>query len=66
MRVEWTYPNFPRIVKAEFVCPYTNHAPSIEQDYSNGDGVKHGFGSQSEALLNRPERVDTNRLRKIY
>ena len=60
-----TYPDFPCIVEAELIGPDTDHAPSIKEDDTNGDGVEHCFGSELEALLDCPECVYANRLREI-
>ena len=50
---------FPDIVEPKLLCPDTDHAPTIEQDNANGDGVEHGLCGQAEALLDLPEGKDT-------
>jgi len=57
-----TYPDFPCVMEAEFVGPNTDHSPTIQQDNSKGNGIEHGFGSESETLLDCPECIYTNRL----
>jgi hypothetical protein len=51
-------------MEAEFVSPNTDHSPTVKQNDSNGNCIEHGFGSESETLLDRPEYVYTNRLKQ--
>lgn len=53
-------PDFPAIVETEALRPDADHAPAVEQDYGDGDGVEHCFGAQREPLLDCPESVDAD------
>jgi hypothetical protein len=57
-----SYPEFPGVVEPKLVGPDTDHAPAIEQDDAECNGVKHRLGSESITLLNPPECVDADRL----
>lgn len=46
------------MVEAEALRPDADHAPGVEDDDGEGDGVEHGLGRQAEVLLDAPERVD--------
>ena len=45
-------------MEAEFLCPDSNHAPSVQQDDPDGHGVEHSLGGEAVALLYVPEAED--------
>lgn len=55
-------PYFPNMVEAESLRPNPDHAPAVEENDPDGDGVEHGFGGETVAFLNLPEREDANSL----
>ena len=55
-------PDFPDVVEAEVRAPDADHAPAVEQDDAEHDGVEHGFGGEAEAFLGPPEGVDAQGL----
>lgn len=60
------YPKLPGVVKSEFVGPDPDHAPTIKQNDSDRNRVEHGFGSELEALLDKPECIDADGLKPNY
>lgn len=50
-------------MKAEFVCPDTNHAPSIQHNDPHRNNVEHGLRTKSEPFLDVPIGEDPNSLR---
>lgn len=42
--------------------PDADHAPAVEEDDGNGDGVEHGLGAEVVAALDEPEGINANGL----
>lgn len=49
-------------MEAKRLGPDTNHAPAVEQDDGDGDGVEHGLCAEAVAALDPPEGVDADGL----
>jgi len=56
------YPEFPGVMETKLVGPDTDHAPAIEQDDAECNGVEHSLSPESITLLGPPECVDADRL----
>ncbi len=41
-------------MEAEFLCPNTDHAPGIQNQYANHDKIEHSLGAESESFLDEP------------
>ena len=55
-------PDLPDVLEAEAGRPVADHAPAVEQQDGEHDGVEHGLGAQAEAALHPPETVDAEGL----
>jgi len=48
--------------RTDFLSPDADHAPAIENKYSNHYDIEHGLGAQLIALLYKPEAPNTDKL----
>lgn len=49
-------------MESKFLCPDTNHAPRVEYNDADHDGVEHFLGRELEVLLDCPEAKDADKL----
>jgi len=49
-------------VEAEFLCPYADHAPTVEEDNAYHDGIEHCFCGEVEVFLDGPEGENADEL----
>ena len=55
-------PKLPLVVEAEFLGPDADHAPGVQDDDAERDGVEHGLRGELVTLLDRPEGPDAQGL----
>lgn len=53
-------PYFPFVMEAEACGPDSDHAPAVEEDDADCDGVEHGFCAEVEMSLDIPEGVNAD------